>query len=154
MLFGLLRTDAIRHCLPLHRYATADVAVLAEMALLGPFVYIPRPIHKIRDHPDRYSRKIYYNREAIARAWGSKRSTRFGMHFWLHGLNYARIVARSPLGAAERLRCYRHLIRWFGLKRNQIGLAMDLVALVDPRLELALRRAKHRLVDGHRPSTT
>jgi hypothetical protein len=154
VLFGLLRRDAIRRCLPFRCYSTADVAVLAEMALLGPFVYVPQPLIQFRAHPEQYSQKIYYDRSAVARAWGSKRATRFGLHFWIQVLNYARIVSRSPLGGAERLRCYGHLLAWFGMTRNQVGLAMDLIALIDPRLETALRKAKYRIQGTSRTPAT
>lgn len=55
--YGLMRSSALRRVLPLKDTLGADHAVLAELALLGDFAFVPAPLFYIRRPVDKWGRE-------------------------------------------------------------------------------------------------
>src|SRR5262249_56747330 len=71
--FGVIRRSALSKTI-LHRdYYGSDIALLAEMALLGPFLPVPDAVFFNRDHP---ARSIHIVDHAARQAWQNPRARR------------------------------------------------------------------------------
>jgi glycosyltransferase involved in cell wall biosynthesis len=104
-IFGLFRTDALRKS-SLHRpYYGSDRALLAELALLGPFVRTEKGLFFNREHQ---TRSVHLVKKAERRTWQASGAARFAaaehINFALHLLEIAgrhkQVV--SPLKAKAR----------------------------------------------------
>ncbi len=114
-LYGVMRTASLKRTPLLGSYPSADINLLAELALMGTFSEIPEYYFMRRDHARR-SVRAFPGLGATA-AWfdpGSKASPaktkakRF--------LEYYASIRRSPLRPAEKLRCYLALGKCLGAR--------------------------------------
>jgi glycosyltransferase involved in cell wall biosynthesis len=121
MLFGVIRLDVLRRTQLHGAYPTADMILLAELALRGEFFEVAQPLFLRRDHPARPRRA--YRTPAEFAAWfdpGSSGPIRFLR--WTRFVNHLRAIARAPIGLDQKLRCVsfmvgRPLRRWGLLPR-------------------------------------
>jgi glycosyltransferase involved in cell wall biosynthesis len=137
-IFGLIRREALSKT-DLHQsYHDSDRALLAELALLGKFVWVSDARLYNRDHPQR-SIRIASRRERLrwqdARLSGRTSS----MPRWSLLRHCMRMVFKHLRGA-DRVRGSLVVLRWF-TKRNQLlELTVDLVHLLSPSAAVWLRR--------------
>jgi glycosyltransferase involved in cell wall biosynthesis len=109
--YGVIRTAALRKTRLLGDFLSADIHLLAELSLHGPFFEIPEYLFYRRDHPLRSVRANPSPRDLLA--WfnpGAKDSFRFTKI--KRAFAYSQAIQRSPLPAEEKLRCYRRLAAW------------------------------------------
>jgi hypothetical protein len=109
--FGLIRADALRRT-PLHMgFYGSDKVLLMALALQGRFAEIPEPLFLRRYHPGQSSAKS-------ARAQAAWMDSRVKLSGPLVPAqvrcfkSYVRLVARSPLGLVDRLRCVAAILFW------------------------------------------
>lgn len=151
-LYGVMRREAIARTM-LHRpFRGTDIAIVAELALLGPFVRIDEPLFINRDHDGRYYRSIDDDPEAVVAWYDPGRHATRVWHKWaLYGAHLQAI--RRHVGApAERLRCYVELLRSMAMWVNLKGLARDVGWSIDPRLITWQRRLRRQLFGAPRAS--
>lgn len=139
--FGLLRIEPLRKT-PLHRsYAGGDRALVVFLALLGPFVHIPEPLYWQRHHPDRYFVKVSARERA---AWHDRENTMIvSSALWTLYRDLIWGVRTFVQERDERMRCYRHLARWWTFDLNGARVAVELIEPMAPwanRVALGVKR--------------
>ncbi len=104
-IFGLIRADVLRGTRLIDRFVASDIALLAELALAGSFREVPERL---------FARRFHAGTSVIANPDPQKRAR------WFDPANRARVVlpttrlalafagsvARSPLAATEKVRCF------------------------------------------------
>lgn len=142
--FGLFRTAVLRASLQHASFHGADRALLAQLALRGPFLRLEAPLVLVREHEDRYTRRVADAEQR--RLWHDTSARR---HSRLPSLRLYReywgMAVSERLTAAERLRTIAILLAWWGHNWNALRVAVDLVALLSPGLVGLAERTKTRL---------
>jgi glycosyltransferase involved in cell wall biosynthesis len=154
--YGVIRAEALAKT-PLHLpHAGSDKALLADLALGAPFVYVKEPLFIHRDHPGRFVHQALKSRDEILVWYGADRSAKQVWSWWRHYRALYGLVSRRVPDRRERLRCYGHLLRWLTIDRNLRGLVGDALWALDPRTVTALRtlsqwlRRQQRLIASRR----
>lgn len=152
-IFGLSRRAAMARTMGHRSFRGTDIAILAELALLGRFARIDEPLFVHREHQGRYYRTADSDPDACLAWYDPTWRGDPVWHKWALYRSHLEAVARQPLTPAERLRCRvqaaRSMLMWVNLK----GLARDVGWWLDPRLVLWQRQARRWLfhVDGMPP---
>jgi glycosyltransferase involved in cell wall biosynthesis len=137
---GLFRRDAMARSVLLPSFHGADRTLVAQLALFGPFLHMPRPLLRVRDHDSRYTRAL--------RAPGARAAfvdTRLkGRTFptWRLYRSYIGLVRNTPLSPRERLRCCVVLGAWWFVNWNSARAMVDLIAVVFPGVVRLAERLK------------
>lgn len=142
-MYGVMRTRVLRRVAPQNSFYHADRVFMTEVALHGPFRQIPDWLYFRRNH----SNRPQYASPTI-QGWCANMDPR-RRNKWLNPaprllaeflLGYATAIYRSPLSAADRVKCYRYLAEWiagraFPVTRQLFGRGMfewDVVAIPAP----------------------
>jgi glycosyltransferase involved in cell wall biosynthesis len=145
MVFGLIRKAALSRTRLHLSFDGSDRNLIAELALLGRFVHIDRPLFRNRDHPGRYTRAVRLDPRHVM-AWQEPgRAGRPVLHRWRNFQEYVAAVRRHVDDPGERWRCYGHLLRWQVTNRNLPYMAAEALGLASPRLFGAARTLWRRL---------
>ena len=122
--YGVIRTDVLRRMTPHDSYHNAGRKFIAELSLYGRFLQVPEVMFFRREHPGRGD-----NLGSIAKVCGNLDPRRKGqptarlLAEYLVDIFVA--VSRAPLSAADRRRCYGHLVRWLaGKPLGKIGVRL------------------------------
>ena len=107
--FGLIRTDALRRTRGIGNFLLADVAVLAELAMLGGFHHVPEPLFLRRYH-DQRSVIAHATPAAQLRWYDPKARQRIVLMQSRLSRELLLAVARAPLDGPERARCARAVL--------------------------------------------
>jgi glycosyltransferase involved in cell wall biosynthesis len=142
--FGVQRRQAMIGSLLHARFHGADRAFLAQMALRGRLVQLKEPLARMREHPNRYTRRTSTARERLRWHDASSRKSINLPTFHLYG-QYWRIVRTANLSPAERRRCYAVLGRWWFGNWNAVRAGVDVLALVAPGMVGIAEQMKNRL---------
>ena len=110
-LFGIFRTEVLARTPRIESYAGSDNFLLAEVMLHGRMVELPDRLLHLRvharqstqAHPDAYERVRWFDADRKG-----------GMTFprWEGLVACVKGIARAPLSATDRMRCYGMLLRW------------------------------------------
>jgi glycosyltransferase involved in cell wall biosynthesis len=136
--FGLFRSSALASVPRLSTHVAWDRALLAELSLHGRFIEVPEALFFYRRHAQQASSSFQTRAQLWAWHDPSKANRIVFPNFRL-GLDYVEAVARAPLTAPERRRCYAMLARW--PVRYWKLLALD-VARARPQAAALLARAR------------
>jgi glycosyltransferase involved in cell wall biosynthesis len=117
--FGVVRASHLRRTPLLAPFVGADRNLLAELALMGPFLEIPEYLFFRRDHPDTSTRKYPLASQRLAWFRDAPRSARHPT--FRRGYAYLRSVVRAPLPPRERLACLRVLAKWTGQRAASLA---------------------------------
>lgn len=141
-IFGLFRKSALERSLLHRKYYQSDRALLAEMALLGKFVFLEDIVFLNREHATR-SMSID-DKFARARWQNGTASRRFALEQWPLSRHYWEIVWRHR--AHESLgRTAPRLLRW-NLGPKRLGRhGLELVWIISPGFSKSARRMWLRL---------
>ncbi len=138
---ALVRREFLAGSVLMDSYYLAERVFAAQLALKGRFLRVREPLFGNREHPQRATHLV----DRVA--WAGHHNTgrngwkRFGqLALFVH---YVKIVNRDVPEAAERLRCYGHLLRWWTVNANTVLFLSDLVGFISPSLYRAIRRLKH-----------
>jgi glycosyltransferase involved in cell wall biosynthesis len=141
--YSLMRTRLLRRTRLLGSYHGSDRALLCELALVGRFIRLPKPLYKNREHPGRYRRSAKTARERRA-FYDTRQTGRLSLPTAdLYG-EYVRMVPRHVEDRRERLRCYASLARWWFVNWNLARLVVDIAAVVSPGIVIRAERLKQR----------
>ena len=138
LVFGLMRTEMIRNTRLLADYADCDRVLVAEIGLSGRFEEIPEHLFIHRQHDDR-SVSQFKSRQRRAAWFNPARAGRPGFPYTREWAGLVAAVARARLTTAERMKCYRLMLRWAWV--NRAGLIED----VHFALRHLLRPVKQRV---------
>jgi glycosyltransferase involved in cell wall biosynthesis len=113
--YGVIRADVLRRVDPVGSYHHADVILVSQLALNGPFHHIPDWLYFRRDYPDRaYLAHPTLRSRAInhdpRRANPLLHPTARLLAEYLWG--FVATIRKAPLSPADRRECYRHLAQW------------------------------------------
>src|SRR3954469_1453627 len=109
--YGVIRTDVMRAIAPHDSYHNAGRKLVAELALYGRFLQAPEVMFFRREHPGRGDR--LGSVKAVCRNLDPRRANHSTARLMREYLtSYFTAVARAPLSAADRRRCYALLTRW------------------------------------------
>jgi glycosyltransferase involved in cell wall biosynthesis len=112
---GLIRASQLRRTSLIGGFQSADHLVLAELALLGDFSFVPDYLFMRRLHPE-VSLRANTSTAALAH-WFDTASVNAPIPRTQLLRGYVRAVRRSRLPSYEKLRCYGTIARWIG-RRN------------------------------------
>jgi hypothetical protein len=121
----------------------ADRALIAELALRGPFAYVADGLWANRDHPGRYIRLVR-PRPDTSLSWWDPTAEPTTLHYWRLWRTYQRAVAKYVKLGQERLACRWHLARWLLADWQWLHLLVDAVGAFDPRVFEFARGTKQR----------
>jgi glycosyltransferase involved in cell wall biosynthesis len=109
--YGVIRTDVMRAIAPHDSYHNAGRKLVAEMSLYGRFLQVPEVMFFRREHPGRGDR--LGSVQAVCRNLDPRRAGHSTARLMSEYMtSYFTAVARAPLSAADRRRCYGLLTRW------------------------------------------
>jgi hypothetical protein len=101
----------MRRMTPHGSFHNAGRKLVAEMALYGRFLQVPEVMFFRREHPGRGDR--LGSVQAVCRNLDPRRDGHSTVRLMgEYMLSYFTAVARAPLSAADRRRCYGQLARW------------------------------------------
>ena len=128
--FGIARTDALKHTALIKRFVGSDRVLLGELSLRGKFLQVPEYLFFHREH-DGNSIHAHRNfRDRIAWFDPQRKGQPHLTRWWLLR-EYLLSIHRSGLPSEERLLCFAQMGSW--VFRNWHGLSRDLVeALITP----------------------
>ena len=113
-IYSLIRTKVLRTTDLIGNYDDSDRVLLAHLSLFGRCILIPEPLLFNRDHPGRFSRSYVGWRTREGTAWFDPSATKRRLFpFWREVKGSWGVIARSPLGLRDRLRCYNAVHWWF-----------------------------------------
>jgi glycosyltransferase involved in cell wall biosynthesis len=114
---GLFRTSVLKKSSLIRSYPASDMVLLGEIALYGEFHEIPESLFLRRDHPGTSVRANPTNEERAV--WfNPSQMGKLQMPTWRWFFEWGKSICRSPIGAAEGLKCSRELTRWAWLNRG------------------------------------
>jgi hypothetical protein len=150
-IYGLIRRQALTCKNPLRLFHGADRALLAELALYGPFIQLREPLLKVRLHPNRYTESCTRPDDRLS--WhDTQRKGKIHLPTWRLFWEYFTIVRTKLPSSLQRFRCYGHLLRWWIRNWNWARMIVDLVAVIAPGTTTHAERIKQRLFSP-RPGT-
>lgn len=142
-IFGLFRSSVLAKTRLFRGFHNSDRVLLSEVALLAPIVYVATPLFENRHYAGRYTS---LSRPRDRAAWHHASGIRARCPMWCSYACYIQNVRRHAAGQAERLRCWRHLLRWWFADWNAALMSAELVSTVMPRLFDVAQSMKHRWV--------
>lgn len=133
--FGVTRADVLANTILHGAYTGADRVLLAQLALLGPWVEVPERLFLHGEHPDRSVNA--YAMEHQRYGWFDPRlEGRLAFPNWRMLGEYGRVIATASLSGRDERRAYAALTGW--ANQFKVELARDLARPV--RRALTRRR--------------
>lgn len=120
LIYGLMRTDALRRAGGMGRYVGADLVAVVRLALLGRFHEVPEDLFFKRFHPAMTIRRYPDPRKRLI-WWDPTRSGSISFPYWRKFWGYSQAVLRSPLRGRERLDCFVVIARWLAGDETRPG---------------------------------
>jgi glycosyltransferase involved in cell wall biosynthesis len=142
-IFGVMRTSALRQIPPQGSYVNADGVLLARLSLLGRFYEVPEYLFISRRHsgqsmaalPFRLKQPRRFRLTSLCPTlpspewWDPTKVRALTFPEFRRLREYFLSIYRSPLGPAQKLRCYSLLLPW--LRWNSVGMLKDLFIAAD-----------------------
>jgi glycosyltransferase involved in cell wall biosynthesis len=128
---GLFRRRALAASVLLESFHGSDRALIVDMALRGRFVHVPRPLLRVRDHAQRYTRARLRPQERAV--WHDTRlhGKRTFPTWRLYG-KYWSIVAHSQTPLRARARASLSLLQWWFVNWNAARMVVDVLGTLVP----------------------
>ncbi|MHA3980122.1 glycosyltransferase family 2 protein [Halovulum sp. GXIMD14794] len=120
-IFGVMRADVLRRTRGFASYPDADVALLTEMSLHGPFAEVPEPLFLQREHGGRAGPKLAGDPYSAVNFWDARTVRPLGLPHWSLLAGQVSAIFRAPLAPSQRLACLRILAGWIGRKRRLLS---------------------------------
>ncbi len=128
---GLFRREALLGSMLLESFHGADRALIAQLALRGRFIEIPRALLMVRDHADRYSRARV--RPGDRAVWHDTRlKDRRTFPVWRLYREYWSMALHARVKSGERIRMLVRLLQWWFVNWNAARVAIDTIAALFP----------------------
>ena len=126
IIFGLMRSSALKNTQLFGDYIGVDRNLLAELALVGRFYELSDYLFFRRAHDQAYTNKrfISYHEQLD---WWVKTSSRARLYFpnWRILREYVKSIKRIPLKWSERQLCYYQIFKWL-LREGWVFLCWDI----------------------------
>lgn len=112
LIFGLIRSSALRMTQLIGRYIGSDRNLLAEISLIGRMYEIPDYLFFRREHSQAYTNKDHHSYQEKLGWWIETSAHAWILPYWRNCLEYFKSVRRIPLRWSERQLCYAQIVRW------------------------------------------
>jgi hypothetical protein len=110
--YGVARTRVLRSVRPIDSYYQPGRPFVAEIALHGEFRQVRKRLYFRRDHADRGDRTPSLTQ--LSTKLDPRRAQHSLLRLRVEYLwAYVGVIARSPIGWREKVRCFGTLLRWF-----------------------------------------
>jgi glycosyltransferase involved in cell wall biosynthesis len=128
LVFGVIRSSALRQTGLIGKYCASDYVLVGELALLGKLYRIPEALFFRRDHPKR-SALAYAGADRTA-VWYDSAASTGGVRLptWRLFGEYWKASVRVPVAIADRIRASGVVMRWAVRVRSK--LRQEIVAAV------------------------
>ncbi|MGH8501148.1 MAG: glycosyltransferase family 2 protein [Gammaproteobacteria bacterium] len=127
---GLIRTDALSKTALVKVYFSSDVVMMAELALHGKFFELPEFLYRRR--MDKDTTTNLKAPDQLLEHYHPKRDRRMLFQQWKLIAGYFGAVHRSPVGLAQKRKCYAHLLTHCAWSRkklfNDVAYAVRVIA--------------------------
>jgi glycosyltransferase involved in cell wall biosynthesis len=141
---GLYRRSVLENSILLMSFHGADRALIAQLTLFGHFLHVSKPLLRVRDHKERYTRSQVKPKERAA--WHDARlKGKLSFPTWRLYREYWAMLARAKLPAAEKARCTLRLLQWWFVNWNAARAVVDLLASFAPGVVGWAERVKQSL---------
>ncbi len=138
--FGVMRRSALDQTRLHGSYTGSDRTLLAELAMLGPYVEVPETLFSIREHPDRSVRSRATRTVNAREAWfDTAREGRIVFPRWQRLNHYLMAVVKAPVDGTEKMRSVGTIGRWLTAGGNWKPLMLD-VTTAARQLAVRVRR--------------
>jgi len=117
--FGLIRSETLRHTRLIGSHPVGDRVLLAELALRGRFYEVPERLFLSRDHPQRSVRRLRSQRER-APWFDAQLQGRITLPEWRALFEYWQAVRRAPLPARDSWTCQLYMLKWLRHYRKRM----------------------------------
>jgi glycosyltransferase involved in cell wall biosynthesis len=104
MLFGVMRLDVLRRTHLHGAYATADMTLVGELALLGEFFEVEEPLFLRRCH-DEQPHRAFRTAAEFGSWFRPDRARPLRFPGWPHLVGHLRAIARAPIGSSDKACC-------------------------------------------------
>jgi glycosyltransferase involved in cell wall biosynthesis len=116
--YGVIRSSVLRRTDLIGGYSGSDRVLLSHLSLFGHFLVIPEALFMNREHPQRSVRAYPLNSREAWLWFNPAAKRRWMFPYWRQLRGFWGVIARSPLGWRDRLRCYGAMLGWiFSYKR-------------------------------------
>jgi hypothetical protein len=141
---GLFRRDALEGSMLLESFHGADRALVAQLALRGRFLEVPRALLRVRDHAERYTRaKVRPEERAVWHDTRLQGKRTFPM--WRLYREYWSMVWRENVTAGERTLMSARLLQWWFVNWNAARVAVGMLSAFFPAMMGWAERLKQRV---------
>lgn len=142
-IWGLVPRSLLERTALFRGYPEEDFVVIAQLALLGKLVLVPRDLFLLRKHATQ-SVKTHPSVYARSGWFRAPESSRVRFPHWRLTAEYLRSPRSADLPAREEARCYLAVGRWLTSHWQWARLGMDLLVAVDPRFIRVYESARRR----------
>lgn len=142
---GLFRREALERSMLLPSFHGGDRALLAQLALQGPFIRVESALLRVRDHSGRYTRAQKRPRDRAT--WHDARNVgRFSFPTWRLYRTYWETVSSAALSRRDRRRARMILGKWWLTNFNSARMAVDALAGIAPDTVASAERIKQAMI--------
>ena len=117
VMYGVFRRDLLRRSSLMRPFHNSDRVLMAEVALLGPFLHIKEPLYYNRSHSERYSERMEL---WTSKYHGNRSKSRVRFPHWRSWVEYIRAVRKFVADPKERWACFGQIARC-ALKTRHMG---------------------------------
>jgi glycosyltransferase involved in cell wall biosynthesis len=122
---GLIRSDVLRKTDLFLSYTDSDRTLLAELSLHGRFRQVPETLFYKRTHP-KMSTKAFPDVSGRMAWYIPGIKGRMVFPSWQQFFHYLRVIAKAPIRAVEKRKCYSYMLRWLVLETHGFRMAGDI----------------------------
>ena len=122
VVFGLMRSDALRRTRGHGAYPSSDLVLLAELALLGSFRLVAEPLFLRREHLE-MSRKANPTLEEMSRFFDPQGPVTRHEHARVF-VEHLRAIRRADLSAWEKGRCYQVFLTTWVRRHDELRIRL------------------------------
>ncbi len=122
--FGVMRTDALRHTDLIASHIGSDRTLRAQLCLLGKFIELPQYEFCLRDHEQRSIRAMPAHHQRATWFDPAKRSRRLFPH-WRIFAEYGKAAMQARMSWRQKMACCWHVCLWLAIDMNWARLLAD-----------------------------
>lgn len=119
-LYGVFRTEVLAQTARIQGYSGSDNFLLAEVMLYGRMVELPERLLHLRVHPGQ-STQAHPDVYERASWFDTDKTSPLSFPRWEGVRASVRAIARAPLSASERVKCFAQLARWMGERSHVLA---------------------------------
>lgn len=122
--FGVVRASVLSKTGLMKSVPSADLVLMAELALHGPIREVGEPLLLHREHPGRAAKAAGRGHRSMA-WWDPSKMRTFSFPYWRMVGSLASGIRRSPLEGRDRLRAYQLIPRFATVNKHHLKLIYD-----------------------------